>query len=190
MLTDTVNVLCNKLLWQNHGNVLQHSSKVDFFPSCPIGPHQMIDIYAGLCGGGGFSVSLSTNLVEPVAVTVANTTSTQWKSVPCVCFHSALASCTGQSLRSLLKLYEAYLSSDSVVNTLPYAAWRISNWEHMVPCSSPFVVGVVCFLHVPTRTPYSYTHSTFSCRECRFKAISNKKDASYDAFLNNKIQPV
>lgn len=105
-------------------------------------------LFGSLCGGeqkNPSSVSLSTYLVEPVAVTVANTTSTQWKSVPCICFHSTLAPCFGQSLCSLLQLYEKSLLSYSMVNTLPYAAWRISNWEHMVQCSSPFLVFVVCF---------------------------------------------
>lgn len=147
MFTDTVNVLCNKLLWQTHGNVLQHSCKFDFFPS-PAAPSPLTRrstfIQVSSRGGGRpkkpSSVSLSTHLVKRVAVTVANTT---WKSVPCICFHSKLAPCFGQSLRSLLQLYEKSLSSYSMVNTLPYAAWRISNWEHMVQCSSPFFV--VCF---------------------------------------------
>lgn len=80
-----------------------------------------------------------------------------------------LSFCTGFMHWSVITFSaETVLSSDSVVNTLPYAAWRISNWEHMVPCSSPFVVGVVCFfLHVLTRTPYSYTYSTFFLQRMR-----------------------
>lgn len=31
MFPDTLNVLCYKLLWKNHGNLLKHSSKLDFF---------------------------------------------------------------------------------------------------------------------------------------------------------------
>lgn len=108
---------CSKLLLQNHGNVLQiwFLSQLSSFPKPPIlgNPHQMIDIHVGPFWGGKkpSSVRLSTPLVEPFAVTLANTTSTQRKSVPCICFHSTLASWIAQPLPSLLKLYEKYLSS-------------------------------------------------------------------------------
>lgn len=49
----------------------------------------------------------------------------------------------------------------SMVNTFPSAAWRIANREHMVQCSLLFLF-LLFVLHVLTRTPYSYTHSTFS----------------------------
>lgn len=55
--------------------------------------------------------------------------------------------------------YETELSSWSMVTALPYAAWRISNWEHMVQCSSLFCfccLFYMCQLDLPT-----VTHSTF-----------------------------
>lgn len=111
--TDTENVLCNK---QNYSIMTKSWNWAATFlqvrflsqPSCPVGPHQVIHICSGLCEGTPphphSSVSLSNHLVEPVAVTVANTTSTQWKSVPCICFHSTLASCS-QSFCSLLHAF-------------------------------------------------------------------------------------
>lgn len=78
-------------------NVLQHSSK--FHPHRPasdILPHQpeSDDRHLFQSIKNPSSLSFSTHLV---AGSVANTTSTQWKSVPCLCFHSNLAPCS-QSL--------------------------------------------------------------------------------------------